>query len=404
MRRHCFANSSAALNAARPAPDAVPRPPLVIGTWGSVSRTKRGCTWVAYARFRDFDGVTRQVERQGATGRKAEDALLRELRDRIRVPGADMSGETRIRELAETWIDGYAGEGHAYNTVEQYRRVLRLHVLPGLGNYRLREASVPTVERFLNTVLKEAGPGPARHSRIVLKAMFALAVRHGAIPTNPARDTAPVKRDRREIQTIDPSSVAALRRQLRDWDADRDRAGNVRLTDLADVVDMLLATGVRTGEVLALRWRDVTLGEAPQVEIRGTVVLVRGEGLIVQDRPKSDTSRRILLLPPFAVEMLQRRRRESDSEWVFPSSTGTLRSPSNFRRQWRDFRQANGYDGWVTPKTFRKTVATLVRDHVDLEAAGAQLGHANTKVTAEHYAKRVHLAPDLTEVLQQFGT
>lgn len=84
-------------------------------------------------------------------------------------------------------------------------------------------------------------------------------------------------------------------------------------------------------------------------------------------------------------------------------SVGTLGSPSNMRRQWRDFRTAHDYEAWITPKTFRKAVATLIRDDVDLDTAAAQLGHSSTAVTARHYTARVAEGPDVTAILERFG-
>lgn len=381
------------------------RPSLVLGTWGKVSRSRRGTAWVAEARFRDFDGVTRRVERKGATGRQAEDALLEHLRDRTRTHGADMTGDTKVRDLATQWLDVLKGQGRATGTVIAYRRALERHILPALGDIRLREASVPIVERFVTALTTSTGYGSAKTARVVLNAMFSLAVRHGAVASNPVRDTASVQVPRREVQTIGLEEVVVLRARLATWDAGTDRPGYARTTELADVIDMLLATGVRTGELLALRWSDVSLDEKhPTVDIAGTVVSVPGEGLTLQPRPKTTSSFRRLQLPPFAAAMLRARQEVSKAEYVFPSSVGTLRSPNNLRRQWRDFRDHYGYESWMTPKTFRKAVATLIRDDVDLDTAAEQLGHSSSTVTRRHYAARLAEGPDVTSILQQFGS
>lgn len=380
------------------------RPSLVLGTWGKVSRSKRGTSWVAEARFRDFDGVTRRVERKGTTGRQAEDALLEHLRDRTRTHGADMTGDTKVRDLASQYVDALEKQGRASGTVLAYRRSLDRHILPALGDIRLREASVPIVERFVSALTASSGYGSAKTARVVLNAMFSLGVRHGAMPSNPVRDTQAVQIPRKEVQAIGVDEVLTLRERLASWDAGTDRPGNARNTDLAAVVDMLLATGVRTGEVLALRWVDVHLdGEYPTVDISGTVVDHPGTGVTRQDRPKTTSSFRRLRLPPTAAAMLAARLEGTPHPvYVFPSSVGTLRSPSNLRRQWRDFRAHYGYEDWMTPKTFRKAVATLLRDHDDLEVAAQQLGHSSSAVTRKHYAARLAEGPDVASVLGLF--
>ena len=378
------------------------RPPLVLGTWGSITRTKRGTAWVASARFRDFDGVTRKVERRGATGRQAEDALVEHLRDRTRTHGGDMTGDTKVRTLSEQWFEALSQQGKAQGTLDTYSRALRINVLPALGDLRLREATVPVIDRYVTALTERAGTGQAKTARVVLNGMFSLAVRHGAVATNPVRETEPVRIARKEVQTISVAEVIALRERLATWDAGIDKTGNARVTELGPVIDMLLATGARTGEVLAIRWADLDLDDShPTVAISGTVVQSTGRGLVRQDRTKTASSHRRLRLPTFAATVL--RARERTSVYVFPSSTGTLRSPSNMRRQWRDFRREHGYEEWITPKTFRKTVATLIRDDLDLDTAAAQLGHSSTAVTQKHYAARLAEGPDVTSILEKFA-
>lgn len=76
---------------------------------------------------------------------------------------------------------------------------------------------------------------------------------------------------------LSPEEVALLRERMKEWDA-RSRLGT---SDLADVVDVLLATGCRTGEVLAIRWKDLDLtSDIPSVNIVGTIVDLPGAGLV----------------------------------------------------------------------------------------------------------------------------
>ncbi|PZE23896.1 tyrosine recombinase XerC [Curtobacterium sp. MCBD17_028] len=382
----------------------MPRPPLVLGTWGKISRTKRGATWVASARFRDFDGVTRKVERQGASGRQAEDALVEHLRDRTRMHGGELTGDSRVRDLAEQWASALEQRQLAESTLEAYRRSLRVHILPALGDVRIRECTVPLVDRFLAAVRATNGDAAAKRARVVLTGAMSLAVRHGAAPTNPVRETETVRAARQDILVVDMEDVPLMRKRVAEWDRGTDKGGRGRVTDLADIVDMFLATGARTGEVLALRWTDLDLGaDLPTVTIRSTVVQITGQGLRRQERPKSDSSHRTLGLPSFAVAMLLRRRTESQGEWVFPSSTGTLRAPNNMRRQWRDFREHWDYPTWITPKTFRKAVATVLDREDGIDVAAAQLGHSSNAVTKKHYAAKAKVGPDVRTILDRFA-
>lgn len=355
------------------------------------------------ARFRDYDGITRQVERNGSSWAAAERVLLAALRDRSKLHAEDLTPDTRLNVVADAWLVEFAELDRADGTRALYGRALA-HVRRGMGELQLRECTVPAVDRFLKAIAKSSGPGMGSTCRVVLQAILALAVRQGAIAANPVRDAAPITSPKNTVRAFSVAEVVKVRAELKAWDAGKDNGNRKRTTDLADVVDMILATGVRSGEVLSIAWDDVDLsGGTCTVAIHGTVTWVTGRGLIVQTHPKTETSERGLQLPQFAVDMLMRRMVAAQSPMVFPSSLGTLRSPNNFRRQWRDFRAAHGYESWVVPKTFRKSVGTLVKAEAGLDAAAGQLGHAGSAVTSKHYVEQTHQGPDVRDILQRFA-
>lgn len=178
---------------------------------------------------------------------------------------------------------------------------------------------------------------------------------------------------------------------------------------MPDATDLLIATGIRIGELLALRWVDIDLeATPPTLTVSGTLVEVKGRPLSRQDFPKTDGSNRVLSLPAFAVSVLRRRRSEAgeaeDTAPVFPSKTGGWFYPANFARLWRSIREEYGL-GTITPHTFRRTVATLIESETDTRTASEVLGHADEKVTREHYlVPRIFLAPDVSRLLEKhFG-
>lgn len=330
------------------------------------------------ARFRDDDDVTRKIGRVGSSGQKAENALKEALRDRARLPSEDLTPETRLLRVAEEWVKELERRDVSDGTKDLYKRNLK-HVLRGMGGLQMREVTVPAVDRFLEALMVNSGLETARLCRVVLRGICGLAVRKGALSLNPVRDAVAIPRKTVEPRTLDLAEVVRSRAQLAAWDARRSNGGVLRRTDLADPVDMILGTGIRSGEVLALRWEaDVHLVGIPYIEVAGTVKEIAGKGLYRQDYAKTEMSHRRLILPPFLVDVLNERAQ--DSEYVFPSVTGTLRSPNNFRTQWRKFRAAHGYEDWVTPKTFRKAVATLVATEADDETAAGQLSESPDQI------------------------
>ncbi|MET8088169.1 tyrosine-type recombinase/integrase [Micromonospora sp. NPDC005237] len=93
----------------------------------------------------------------------------------------------------------------------------------------------------------------------------------------------------------------------------------------------------------------------------------------------------------------------SRSPAIFASRRGTWLSPNNVRRQWREAR-ADTDLAWVTPHTFRKTVATLIKEETDTKSAAAQLGHSSEEVTATYYIAKPAQAPDVSDILERLGT
>ena len=268
---------------------------------------------------------------------------------------------------------------------------------------RINEATVSRLDRFIKSKTENVGPATAKICVVVLSQMFDLAARHDLVRANPMKSVASVRTPDREITAYSIEDVTELRQLFRRWDAGVDKRGMARVTDLADPVDMYLATGCRTGELLAASWSSIELDASPPTfEIVGTVV--RGDsGLIIQSKTKSATSQRLLKLPPFAVKMLERRRDDAQTDLIFPSSTGTLRAPSNFLLQWHAALAGSRFEGAV-PKSFRSTVATLVERNSSADQAKKQLGHSSVSVTNAHYIKPSHAAPDLTAILETFNT
>ena len=384
------------------------RPELPIGTAGKIRTEKLGPgRFRARVRFRDYDGVTRDIEVTDTTGPAAVRALKVKIRDRSTPNDDEISRETRISALAELWVEEITAEERiAVQTIHRYQASLRTTILPALGNLRIREATVGRLDRFLRDIAKDR-PSAAKGVKVVLGQMFALAVRHGAIPSNPVRDTGRLRKPRRQVVALTDEGLQSVRKAIRDWQQPTPGKPGPRHTgDLADFVDLMLATGARIGEILALRWEDLDLAAArPTLTICGTLVYVKGHGIFRQPWTKSDAGYRMLVLPRFAVGMLMARKvtaADNPHDAIFASRRGTWLSPNNVRRQWRQARADTDLD-WVTPHSFRKTVATLIKEEADTKSAAAQLGHSSEEVTTTYYIAKPVQAPDVSDVLERLA-
>ncbi|WP_432830918.1 tyrosine-type recombinase/integrase [Dactylosporangium sp. CA-092794] len=381
------------------------RPQLPIGTWGSIRREEvTPHRFRARARFRDYDGVTRDVEAWGPSGAAAERALRVKLRDRSTPNNNDINPDMRLNRLGDLWIDELIAEARITpQTIARYEGSLRTAIRPALGNLRIREATVGRLDRFFKTVAAQH-PAKARGAKVALSQMLGMAVRHDALATNPVRDIARLGKPRRTVTALTVTDLNTVRDAIRRWQTPTTgKPGPHHNSDLADIVDLLLATGARIGEILALRWDDIDLAlPRPTLTFSGTLVYVKARGLFRQPWTKSHASHRTVVLPRFAVDMLLGRQVHATSNTnnaIFHSRTGAWLWPNNVRRQWRAARKDTGLD-WVTPHTFRKTVATLLDREASTKAAAEQLGHSSETTTDTYYIQKAKQAPDVSDVLQ----
>jgi integrase len=173
--------------------------------------------------------------------------------------------------------------------------------------------------------------------------------------------------------------------------------------DLRDPMIVLGATGMRRSGLPALRREDVDL-DGRMLTVTGSVVRLKGQGLVRQDTTKGGGERSVPL-PQFAVDALHRRKGgrqgTNTAGVIFPSSTGTLRDPDNFGKQWREVREDLGLPD-VSSHSFRKTVATLIDDSGLSARVGAdQLGHGRPSMTQDVYMSRGRVHMEVAAVLDK---
>lgn len=389
----------------------MPRPPLEIGTWGNIPDPVQVSPgqYRAMTRYRDTDGVTRKVEARGPSKNKARQALEAKLRGRQTAVSREVMPATRLKDVVPIWWRELEDKGRAANTMARYRATVDHHILKahgGVGELRLEECTTWRMDEFLQGIRRDHGPASAKVAKTVLTGILSVAARYEAIKSNPLREVSSIPTSRKEVRALSPADVRRLRRALGEWQAVEPVNGRQRRPDdLRDVVDVMLATGCRISEALALRWADVDM-DAGKITINGAVISVSGQGVIRQEHPKSAGSVKTYTLDATTAAMLRGRWERMTEhglipQMVFPSSTGTLRDPSNYRKQWRKAREDIGF-GWVTPHTFRKTVATRVADEVGLKAASEYLGHSGEAVTGRHYRAKAPDAADMTGALAGF--
>jgi integrase len=276
-------------------------------------------------------------------------------------------------------------------------------VVPAVGGLTLREIGVARCDALIQQ-LGCRSYSAAKRAKTVLRLAFALAVRHEVLPRNPVDNVSRLRKPKRTPDALTPAQVNAIRAVIRVWEHSTGRSGPNPDGQLGQIVEVMLGTSARIGEVLAIRRADVDATTMPPtLRVAGTIVSHRGQPTRRQDHPKTDRSNRVIALPSFAAEALRRRlavMTDHDPDaLVFTSREGTPLTTANVRRQLRRVLGEGGISG-VHPHMFRRTVATIINEQASLNLAAELLGHTDPKVTVEHYiARNEHVNPLTAELL-----
>lgn len=391
---------------------------------------------MARAQVRDVDGRIRSVRAIDGTKGAAIRRLERRLSERTDPSVVGLNSGTTLDTLASAWLQHRRDHGQVRKrgplteqTLATYSSEIQQVIVPAVGRVRVQEVTVPFLDRLFADVehgrahgkyAAREGGRSTRQLRVVLGGMLALAVAHGALPTNPIRDASPsVRSTPPDIHFLTIRQAIHLREHVQRVQT-RIEGRRMENRDLEDFVDLLLGTGCREGEALAIRPCDLEGLDSslPVLHVCGTVIEPR-RGFVPhlhrQDATKTRQDRR-LVLPDATVAMLKERLRRSSPQSaqspVFATRTGNWTSPANMRGRFRralaravdcDCPEADDLAG-TTLHTLRRTVGTLLAHDVSLDAAREQLGHRDPSVTYQHYVGRRATAPDVRSTLDQLLT
>ncbi|MGB2934631.1 MAG: tyrosine-type recombinase/integrase [Nostocoides sp.] len=369
------------------------RPRTPIGTFGEIYYDKTpGGRFRAFARFRDHDGQLRRVQTTGVSQQAAARRLKALLAERAeqRFGRGELSGSSSFGHLVEVWLEDLDLEGKlAPSTRALYERNMRQLVLPAFEHFVLREITVRKVDQFIKTLAARKSYSTAKQARTVLSLALGLAVRYDALKENPVRDTTRLKKPPSQAMALTTTQVDAIRAAVRGWRRGPGVPGPPPDGQLEQIIEVMLGTSARIGEVLAIRKCDVDAASSPPtVRICGTIVSPAGKPTHRQAHPKTEKSTRTVAVPSFTAGALRQRlvvvALGGPEHLLFVTRNGTPLTTNNVRRRLRTILTEAGITG-VTPHSFRRTVATVLDRASGPDLAAELLGHTSTKITKEHY-------------------
>lgn len=344
---------------------------------GSIFQRKDG-RWAGFVTLGYTpDGKQKKAWVYGRTRREVAEKLARLLPKAGSAWVAD-PGAIRLGDYLHTWVEQRAAtKGLRPTTVRNYRVYLK-HVEP-LAHLPLKRLN-PLHLRGLMADLGHLSPSVRRHIYQFLRAAFRDAVRAGVLDQNP-------------MEAVDPPRSGFVR-PARAWRPDEvarflEAAKGHRLYPL---FALMLATGLRPGEALALRWED---WEGETLHVRHT--LLRDGTLGPTKTPGSNGT---LYLDPATQDLLRAWRERLEGEkkaspdWVdhglmFPSTRGTPLDYGNFKRAFYALQEKAGVSR-ITPHGLRHTYTSLaLRAGLPPKVVAARLRHADPTFTVKVYQQLI---------------
>jgi integrase len=342
-------------------------------------------TGVRRTQYRSFKGSKREAQ-----------AELTRLLNQVNVGAYVDPTKTTVAEFLERWERDWASANVSPKTLERYRELIRRQVSPHLGHLRIQQLRPVHLNEFYAKLLREgrikrpeAGDKPqglsARsvgHVHRVLHRALGHAVQWQVVQQNVADDVNPPRVEAAEIKILREEEINGLLKKLRG-------------RSLYMIAVLGLATGMRRGEMLALRWQDIDLA-AGKLRVERSLEHTKAGGLRFKT-PKTKAGRRTISIPPSIVAELQAHRKFQQERWlalglgkirddalVFATWSGETRTPNALSKDWSETMAAMGLK--ITLHALRHTHASqLIAAGMDVLTISRRLGHASPTITLGVY-------------------
>ncbi len=290
------------------------------------------------------------------------------------VASFDAEKET-LDHYLDTWLERIEAR-KAPRTHERYKAIVDRYIKPRLGAIRLAKLRPRDVRELIANGLASVGSRTRQQTYTVLHRALEEAVEDELIRANPClKKDKPVHRYA-PVQSLTPEEAQRLLEKAKE-------------KNLHVLLYLALATGMRQGEILGLRWESVDSKNA-FISVCGTLTTDRDDNLVIRET-KGKRNRRVDTSPVLIALLEEHHKRQQPlSLWVFPNSDGGPMRKDNF--MYREFRPLVKSAGLRHMRfhDLRHTSATLgLAAGENIKVVQERLGHASAKTTLDVYAKAV---------------
>ncbi len=309
---------------------------------------------------------------------------LEALKAKYGKPSERIKSDMPFGEWIDFWYQTYCKHTLRITTKGNYENRIYNHIIPEIGDIPLNKLTQSDLQQFYartksgGRIIHIETYGAGLSDRMVravhanCRSALEKAVQEGLIRVNPAIGCKLPPKKSREMKVLTQNEVIRFLNRAKE-------EGYYELFLLE------LGTGMRRGEILALKWGDLnfTTGE---LRIERQVNVFNGEQVI--SVPKTKASIRTMILPPSLLQMLSEYKEGVDSEWMFPSplDNSKMRNPPAVRKRLQLILERAGCKK-IRFHDLRHTFSTMALENgMDIKSLSSMLGHVSSATTIDIYS------------------
>ena len=293
------------------------------------------------------------------------------------------TGQYTVGQWMEVWFENYALVKVRPSSHQTYQGYIKYHIKPYIGDILLNKLTTLDLQKLYKKLLTEGrvvrteskkqpkglSPKAVRNINQIISSAMDQAVAQKLILTNPTDGCALPKVEHKEMHTLSADQLGAFLHEAKN-------------SGVYEMYYFELATGLRRGELLGLKWEDVDW-ERRTVRICRQVARINGE--IVEAPLKTKNSYRTISLGDGAIEVLKEQEKKTSDAYIFPSPNGGPISPDSVQNMLNRVLKRAGLPK-IRVHDLRHTFATLaLQNGVDIKTVSGMLGHYSAGFTLDTY-------------------
>ena len=336
----------------------------------------------------------------GRTQAEVKEKLKRALEETNGLDVSRAADEYTVASWLRTWYELYAKPSVRTATANRYQLIIEQYTVPRIGSIKLKRLTTRHLQKLYKELLESGrihiGKNQSKglstttvHSvHLMLHAVLDRAVKERLIPRNPCKYCVVPKPRKLDMKVLSPEQIGAY-------------LESAQRRELLPMFYLELVSGLRKGELVALRWDDL--------DVQGRTISVsrqyirNPDGSLELTRPKTENSVRLVSIPQTAVELLiQEHNKHPNNPYLFPSPlTGEMYHPDSVVNLHKKILKDVGLEHFRFHDLRHTFATTALQNGVDVKTVSSMLGHFDAGFTLRTYTHATRQKQD--EAAQTMG-